>query len=253
MTTGNATNVVQMSRAGTSCENCCLNRFCLANGLKTEQMQMLNRLTRQSRPFNRGSTIFRAGEELEALYVIRSGAVKIFTSAPDGVDQIIRFHLPGDLIGLDAMGHHRHTTTAVALDTTSVCIIPWSAINSERSPLPILQSQVLRIVGTELATENERMIMLAQRAALERLAAFLVHLSEQFRRRGFSATEFNLSMSRQEIANYLGLAIETVSRLFSQLQADDLIEVSRRFVRIRQPEALRELAYGEDQTRRAAV
>ena len=249
---GATNNVVEIGRGQTSCENCCLNRFCLANGLKAEEVATLNRITRQSRPFSRGAAIFRAGEELEALYVVRSGAVKIFTSAPDGVDQIIRFHLPGDLIGLDAMGSGRHTTTAVALDTTSVCIVPWSAVDSERSPLPVLQSQVLRIVGTELATENERMIMLAQRAALARLAAFLIHLSEQFRRRGFSATEFHLSMSRQEIANYLGLAIETVSRLFSQLQAEDLIDVSRRFVQIRRLEALRQLAYGEEHGRRAA-
>jgi len=248
----NATKVVRISARQGGCENCSLSRFCLANGLEPEEVGKLGRLTRQSRPFGRGQSIFRAGEELEALYFNGSAAAKIYTSAADGVDQIIRFHLPGDLIGLDAMGSGRHTSTAVALESTSVCSLPWSAVVSTHSPLPVLQQQVLRIVGTELANENERMIMLAQRTARERLGAFLVYLAAQFQRRGFSATEFHLSMSRQEIANYLGLAIETVSRLFSQLQDAGLLEVKRRFIRIRDPRGLRALAYGEERCDLAA-
>ncbi len=232
------TNIVRLRNHKPGCEACSLSRFCLAAGLSTEEMGVLGETTRQSRPLPRGHRMFRAGDALENLYLIKSGSMKTYHTTPDGLEQILRFHLPGDLIGLDAMGHDRHTSTAVTLETTSACMVPWAAIEGLTRRVPAVQRSLMRFIGNELANENDRVVLLGQRSARERLAAFLLHLSGQFHRRGFSATEFNLSMSRQEIANYLALAIETVSRLFTAFQSEGLLAIDRRFVRVLSLDAL---------------
>jgi len=207
---------------------------------KRERLK-LGAITRQSRPIQRGQSLYRAGEDLEHLYLIKSGSMKIFSTTEDGLEQIIRFHLPGDLLGLDAMECSVHTSTAVALETTSLCMLPWSQVGVIVDSIPGFFNRLMSIVGKEISTENERIVLLGQRSARERLAAFLLHLSAQFSARGFSKTEFNLSMSRQDIANYLALAIETVSRLFSAFQSDGLVYIDRRFVRIEQFDELRSI------------
>lgn len=239
-----AENIVRLRPRG-GCAECSLNRFCLAAGLSSAEMAALAELTHHSRPMPRGHCLFRAGDPLDYLYLIKAGSVKIYASTRDGLEQIVRFHLPGDLMGLDAMGTERHPSTAVAMETTSVCMLPWGALDYIAARVPGLHRQLLRFVGNEIAAENERIVLLGQRAARERLAAFLLYISDQFRRRGFSATEFHLSMSRQEIANYLALAIETVSRLFTAFQNEGLITIERRFVRLERLDALREVAHPE--------
>ncbi|MCC7414367.1 MAG: cyclic nucleotide-binding domain-containing protein [Gammaproteobacteria bacterium] len=241
---GTSDNIVRLHQR-VSCDECSLNRFCLAAGLDAQDTERLSATMRHSRPLPRGHRLFRSGEPLEHLYVIKAGAVKIYSSTADGLEQILRFHLPGDLMGLDAMGEERHMSTAVALETTMVCMLPWHAIDTAMRQIPGLQHQLLRFVGNEIATENERVVLLGQRSARERLAAFLLYLSAQFKRRGLSATEFNLPMSRQEIANYLALAIETVSRLFTSFQGEGLVTIERRFVRLESLEAMRQTAYSD--------
>ncbi len=241
---GNGGNIVRL-RPRASCEDCSLNRFCLAAGLSTGELAALAEVTLHSRPMQRGHRLFRAGEPLEFLYMIKAGSVKIYSSTRDGLEQIIRFHLPGDVMGLDAMGSERHASTAVALETSTVCMLPWASLDEITQRIPRLQRQLLRFVGNELCNENERLVLLGQRTARERLAAFLLYLSAQFRRRGFSATEFHLSMSRQEIANYLALAIETVSRLFTAFQQEGLVTIDRRFVRLESIDLLRGVAVAD--------
>lgn len=237
--------ILRFRQGGSNCEDCRLSQFCLAREMSLEDKARLSGITRQSRPIDRGKALFRAGEELAHLYLIKSGSMKIFSTTEDGLEQIIRFQLPGDIIGLDAMEHDTHRSTAVALETSSLCMLPWPSIEDALKRLPGLYKQLLRIVGKEIATENERIVLLGQRSARERLAAFLLHLSAQFSARGFSALEFNLSMSRQEIANYLALAIETVSRLFSAFQSEGLIHIERRFVRLERLDDLRSIADAE--------
>ncbi|MGE0385264.1 MAG: cyclic nucleotide-binding domain-containing protein [Gammaproteobacteria bacterium] len=235
-------NIVNFRSSRRGCDDCSLNRHCVASGLSAEEQATLGAVAKHPRPLHRGERLFRAGERLENLYIVSSGSVKLVNSTADGLEQIVRFHLPGDLIGLDGLHADRFTTTAVALETTSICVLPIGALENLMCRMPRLQRQVLRLVGKEINGENNRIVMLSQRSARERFAAFLLHLADQYGQRGFSHTEFNLSMSRQDIANYLALAIETVSRLFTAFETEGLIDVDRRLVRLRAADSLRGMA-----------
>lgn len=142
------------------------------------------------------------------------------------------FHLPGELIGLDAIAEGDHPLAAKALETTSVCEIPFSDLESLSTRVHGLQHQLLRIMSQEIRDDEHNMVILGQKSAEERLAAFLIGLSNRFKRRGFSDTQFNLSMSRSDIGNYLGLALETVSRLFTRFQNEGLIRVDRKHIEL---------------------
>jgi CRP/FNR family transcriptional regulator len=235
-------NVVRLKLTPEGCGPCGMNRFCLAAGLAEQDFAQFAPVVRSTRPLQRGQSLFRCGDRLTHLYLLKAGSMKVYTTTEDGLEQIIRLHLPGDVLGLDAMQEGVHTSTAVALETTTLCMVPWEFIDANVDRIPSLRRRLLRLIGKEIANENERIVLLGQRNARERLAAFLIYLSNRFERRGFSAREFRLSMSRQEIANYLALAIETVSRLFSAFQAEGVLSTDRRFVRVEQLEALRSIA-----------
>jgi CRP/FNR family transcriptional regulator len=195
-----------------------------------------------ARPWPRGQHLFRQGERLQALYIVRSGSVKSYVSTTDGLEQVIRFHLPGDLIGVDALGEGTHTSSAQTMEMATVCRFPVELIEQAAQHDPTLYAQILQHAGREITREHARAVLLAQRGADERLAAFLLHMSDAFQRLGFSPTSFNLPMARQDIASYLALAVETVSRLFTNFQNEGLLEVERRSIRIPSLESLRKVA-----------
>ena len=161
------TNIVRLRNHKPGCEACSLSRFCLAAGLNADEMGVLGETTRQSRPLPRGHRLFRAGDTLENLYLIKSGSVKTYHTTPDGLEQILRFHLPGDLIGLDAMGSDRHTSTAVTLETTSACMLPWTAVEGLTRRVPAVQRSLMRFIGKTLAHSITRVfgVILAALAA----------------------------------------------------------------------------------------
>lgn len=236
-----AANIVQIEVYKGSCGPCRARGLCLAAGLSDVELQHVEAIVQRGRPLSRGETLYRQGDALDALYAVRSGTVKVVTCTPDGHEQIVRFCLPGEIIGLDGLELDRYTCTAIALDTVSVCRVPLDRLENLADRVPALYRRLLRLVSREVAADHSRQILLGQRGAEERLAAFLLSLSEEYRRRGFSAREFNLSMSRQDIANYLALAVETVSRLFTAFQASGLINVDRRRVTLLARERLQAL------------
>lgn len=211
----------------------------MPSGLSEADRERLDQVVKRGRPMQRAEHLFRQGERMTALYAVRSGSLKGYTTLQDGAEQIVRFYLPGEVIGLDALDGERHTSSAVALETASVCRIGFEHLEEMGRQMPSLSYHLLRLTGREVAAEHDRTLLLGQKAAEERLAAFLVSMSEQFRRRGYSEREFNLSMSRQEIANFLALAVETVSRLFTNLQNAGILSVDRRHVSIHALDRLR--------------
>lgn len=234
--------LIELSRFKVSCESCSLAELCLPRGLCKDDLERLEAVVRRSRPLQKGEFLFRAGDVIGSLFAVRSGSVKLYTGMDNGDEQIIGFYLPGEILGLDAIEHNRHTCSAVSLETSSICSFPYSQLSEVCLAVLPLQEQMFRIMGREISAENELLLTLGKKSAEERISTFLISLSGRFKRLGYSAKEFRLSMSRQEIGNYLGLTIETVSRVFSRFQKGGLIKTSRRFVQILDLNGLRQMS-----------
>ena len=215
-----------------ACSACSLRELCLPAGLEAPEMAKIDQLVSQRRRVSKGEHLYRAGAALAALYAIRSGFLKSCVLHEDGREQVAGFHMMGDLLGMDAIGASRHTSDTVALEDSEVCEMPFPLLEQLSREVPSLQQQLHRVMSREIVREHGVMLLLGSMRAEERLAAFLLNLSQRFAARGYSATEFNLRMTRQDIGSYLGLKLETVSRAFSAFQAQGLMTVRQRQVRI---------------------
>lgn len=237
----NTTQTFDVSKFKVSCANCSLAELCLPWGLKTEDLNLLERIIKQIRPLQKGEYLYHKGDKFEQIYAVRSGAVKAFNTDEDGGEQILGFYLPGELLGLEAIETTQHLCSTEALETSSFCAIPFSMLEDVCTKIPGLQHQMYRLMSRELTTENESLLMLTRKSAEEKIATFLVNISTRLRILGYSSTEFRLPMSRQEIANYLALTVETVSRIFSRLKKEKLIEIDRKLIKITNPDGLHEM------------
>ncbi|GAB4354648.1 MAG: fumarate/nitrate reduction transcriptional regulator Fnr [Immundisolibacter sp.] len=235
-------NVFSLEGLKASCSSCNLHDLCLPRGMNDADVAELERIVARARPHPRGKTLFHIDEPFRALYVPRSGALKTFTLGVDGSEQIIGFHLPGEILGLDGLIEHRHQVTAQTLELSAVCEVPFDLLEHAAGRVPALQHQLMRLMSQEIADKEHQLLALGDHQPERRLALLLLDLSRRFACRGFSATEFNLPMSRQDIAAYLRLAAETVSRAFGKLQRDGLLQVSGRLVNICDLDALARFA-----------
>ncbi len=238
-----ADNIISFPPLNVSCSSCRWSRFCVARVLEPESRGQAAKNLVCSGPLRRGAHLFRQGDELKSLYVVRSGSVKAYIDSEDGCEQTVAFHFPGDLLGFDAIAGEAHQSSAVALETTAICSIPYARLTAVAIEVPALWNELMRAAAMQLIDKQSHALLLGQKSAQARFATFLLFISNRFAARGCSRTEFNLSMSRQEIANYLAVAVETISRLFSDLQRRGVLEVDRRFVRIRALEVLNGLAH----------
>lgn len=215
-------------------------------GLEPDDVEKLDEIVKRNRPLHRGDHLFRDGDRFHSLFVVKTGSVKTYAPSEDGGEQVLGFHLPGELIGLDAIENDMHNCSAKVLETSAVCEIPFDHLEELSSVVPSLQHQMFRLLSREIGHDENMLTLLGKRNAEERLAAFLISLSDRFKRRGFSASDFYLSMSRHEIGNYLGLAVETVSRLFTRFQEDGLLKVERKHIQLMDLDRLRQIVQGED-------
>jgi CRP/FNR family transcriptional regulator len=211
----------------TRCNTCNLREVCLPCGLPGSDEGLLEGLVYTRKRVKRGETLFHAGSASDALYAVRSGFFKSATLLEDGRDQVTGFHMAGELLGMAGLGSDHHANDVIALEDSEVCVIPYAHLEA-----PALQRQLHRVMSRELVRDQGVMMLLGTMRAEERLAAFLVGLSQRFAARGYSATEFHLRMTRDELGSYLGLSLETVSRLFSRLQDEGYIAVQQKHVRI---------------------
>jgi CRP/FNR family transcriptional regulator, anaerobic regulatory protein len=233
--------IVDTDKLKTVCSNCSLQELCLPAGLSTDEMKMFELMVDRRRPLKRGDYLYRSGVALQALYAVRSGFLKSCVPHEDGREQVAGFHMMGDLIGLDAIGTDAHLCDAIALEDSEVCEIPLSSLETLSRKIPALQQHFNRIMSREIARDYGVMLLLGSMRAEERLAVFLLNLSQRFAARGYSSTEFHLRMTREEIGSYLGLKLETVSRTLSQFQSQGLIKVQNKHLHLLKIDKLREL------------
>ncbi|WP_439862137.1 fumarate/nitrate reduction transcriptional regulator Fnr [Pseudomonas sp. MBLB4136] len=226
------------------CKDCSLAPLCLPLSLDLEDLDALDEIVKRGRPLKKGEFLFRQGDAFDSVFAVRSGALKTFSLSNGGEEQITGFHLPSELVGLSGMDTGSFPVSAQALETTSVCEIPFERLDELAAQLPQLRRQLMRVMSREIREDQQMMLLLSKKTADERIASFLVNLSARFRARGFSAQQFRLAMSRNEIGNYLGLAVETVSRVFTRFQRNRLLEADGKEVHILDPVELCALAGG---------
>lgn len=222
-----------------ACSNCNLRELCLPVGLSGGEMAKVEQLVATRRKIRRGDALFRAGDPFESLYALRLGFLKSTLMSPDGREQVTGFHMAGELVGLDGIGGQTHHCDTVALEDTEVCVIPYERLEEVSTAVPMLQSHFHKVMSREIVREHGVMLLLGSMHAEERLAAFLLNLSQRFEARGYSRNEFVLRMTRAEIGSFLGLKLETVSRALSRFAQDGLIEVNQKHLRILDREGLR--------------
>jgi CRP/FNR family transcriptional regulator len=215
-----------------ACASCNLRELCLPVGLNAGELQQLDGLVAKRRSVARGDHLFRNGERFEALYAVRTGFFKTCVGSEDGRDQVTGFQMAGELLGLDGISSDHHHCDAVALEDSSVCVIPYAQLEGLSREFTVLQHQFHKIMSREIVRDHGVMLLLGNMRAEERLAAFLLNLTQRLQARGFSASSLVLRMTREEIGSYLGLKLETVSRTFSRFQDEGLMEVKQRQLRI---------------------
>ena len=224
-----------------ACSSCNLRELCLPVGMSNEQVARLDALVAMRRSVPRGDTLFRTGDSFQALFAVRTGFFKTCVSSEDGRDQVTGFQMAGELLGLDGIGTDRHTCDAVALEDSTVCVIPYHMLEGLAHEVTDLQRVFHEIMSREIVRDHGVMLLLGSMRAEERLAAFLLNLTQRLHARGYSRTELVLRMTREEIGSYLGLKLETVSRTFSKFQDDGLLEVKQRQIRIVSQDGLKRL------------
>lgn len=214
----------------TACGHCSVRELCLPVGISLEDLEILDTLVETVGPLHAGDHLFRQGNRFDALYAVRAGCVKSYIDTENGEEQVLGFHLPGALVGMDAIYRGLHQCSATALDTSMVCRLPFSELSDMTREIPNLQRQLFRLMSRDL--ENSYSLS-GQHTVEERLAGFLLGFGDRMRARGFSSNHFVLPMSRQDIASYLRLAPETISRALSRFAEESLIEISRRDIRLK--------------------
>lgn len=239
-----AQNTVASPALRIACSSCNLRELCLPVDLDGAEMQRLDALTSLKRAFRRGEYLYRSGEPFRALYAIRTGFFKTQVLHEDGREQVTGFQMPGEIIGLDAICSDAHTCDAVALEDSEICEIPFAQLEALSRELPSLQRHLHKIMSREIVRDHGIMVLLGSMRAEERLAAFLLNLSQRFSARGYSPNAFLLRMTRQEIGSYLGLKLETVSRTLSNFQEYGLLNVKVREVEIMDMLRLRSFVAG---------
>lgn len=214
-------------------------------GLSSTEIEQIDRVVSNRRRVSKGQALFSAGQAFNAMFAVRAGFFKTLITAPDGREQVTGFQMAGEILGMDGIVNAQHTCDAIALEDAEVCVMPYDNMESISRDFPSLQNHIHRVMSRELVRDQGMMMMLGSMRAEERLAAFLVNLTQRLTARGFSASEMVLRMTREEIGSYLGMKLETVSRTFSKFVDEALIEVKQRHIKIVNMDGLRTLAAPE--------
>ena len=229
---------MELAALKTACSSCSLRELCLPVGLSRTELESLDELVYARKRIGEGESLFHAGDAFRSLYAVRSGFFKTRVTSEDGRDQVTGFQMPGELLGMDGIGTGRHACDAVALENAEVCVIPYSRLEEVAERFQPLQQHFHKVMSREIVRDQTVMFMLGSLRAEEKLAGFLVNLSQRLAARGSPSRDFVLRMTRAEIGSFLGLKLETVSRVFSRFQEDGLLAVRQKRVRIADLEGL---------------
>ncbi|RDU99284.1 fumarate/nitrate reduction transcriptional regulator Fnr [Trinickia dinghuensis] len=226
------------SRPAQQCGSCSMRSACMPQALNAQELSRFDSIVSATRLIKRGDAIYRANDPFQSIYAIRAGSFKTVVMHRDGREQVTGFHLAGEVLGLDGVCTESHSSDAIAIEDSSVCIIPYALLESMCAESKSLQQQVLRMMSGEIVRESSLMMLLGTMSAEQRVAAFLLNLSSRMKARGYSAAEFNLRMTREEMGNFLGMKLETVSRMFSKFQREGLLQTHGKRIRIVNLDAL---------------
>ncbi len=228
----NAAHMCHNPQHKVSCNDCSLNPICLPLAVEQHQLVKLDELIQRRRPMRKGEHIYLASDPFHAIYAIRSGSVKTYSITEEGEEQVTGFYLPGEIIGMDGINTNRHINSAKALESTALCEIPFEQMETLSVEIPSLQHHFFKLMSKEIQADQQLQLLLSKKPADERIASLLLNFGTRHKQRGLSSTQFRLSMSRNDIGNYLGLAVETVSRVFTRFQNENLIKADGKEVSI---------------------
>lgn len=224
--------IIALIKERIGCRTCNLSDLCLPVGLSDTDVERLDAIVNRNNPYHRGDLLYKQGQSFRGLFVLKSGSVKSYYQDQDGAEHVVGFFLPGEIIGLEAIHSGYHNCSSMVLETTAVCEVPFEQLEQLTEEVPGLQHQLLRLLSKEVHNDCGMVALLGNNSAEQRVAAFLLSLSSRYHNRGLSSREFNLTMSRAEIASYLGLAVETVSRTFSRFQEREIIQAERKNIKL---------------------
>lgn len=228
-----------------TCHNCGFSTVCFPRGLTREEIRQLENVVQRRKVLHKGEFLFRSGDPFHGLVAIKSGMAKLIYHDDQGNEHILQVLIPGELVGFDALSEERHRCSAQALDTVSYCELPAAQISQVCLRIPTLLNEMLKHASEAIGTQRDQTIYI-KKSAGQRLAAFLLNLSQRYAFRGFCGEDFNIGLTREELGNYLDLALATVSRTLKQFEKQGWLEVRGRRIRILDRESLERLLQQED-------
>jgi CRP/FNR family transcriptional regulator, anaerobic regulatory protein len=227
-----------------SCSGCLLSTICLPIALQAPDIERLDAIVQRGRPMRKGDYVYREGQPFTSVYAVRAGTLKTYSTTDSGEEQVTGFYLPGEIFGVDGLGKNKHISSAIALETSAICEIPFEHLINLSTHIPSLQRHFFQLMSQEIAHDQQLIAQISKNTAEQRVATLLLSISARNARRKLSATNFRLPMSRTDIGNYLGLTVETVSRIFSRFQKIGLLTSDHREIELRKPDNLRAIAIG---------
>lgn len=219
-----------------------MNSLCLPLSLENKDIDKLDRIIQRGRPLRKDDYIYHVGEPFKSVFSVRSGSVKSYYVNDDGQEQVTGFYLPGEIFGMDGIGHNKYTNSSAAMETSSICDIPFSRLEELSAQIPSLQRHLFQLMSREITHDQQLITLLSKKNAQERVASLILDLSNRHSHRHLSATLLRLPMSRIDIGNYLGLTVETVSRVLSRFQKQNILNVNKKEIEIINIKQLRDLA-----------
>ncbi len=225
-----------------SCSKCRLNSICLPLALESDDIRQLDEIIQRSKPLQKNQHLYREGDDFQSVFAVRSGTLKAYKTTDDGREQVTGFYFPGEILGMDGISNNAHASSAKALETAAICEIPFQSLEKLSSLMPTLQRHFFQLMSREITEDQQLITLLSKNSADERVAALMLSISSRYARRKLSATQFRLPMSRVDIGNYLGLTVETVSRVFSRMQKMDILRVDNKEIEILDITGLQKMA-----------
>lgn len=225
-----------------SCGNCRLSGICLPLALESDDVQQLDDIIQRSKPLQKNQHLYREGDDFQSVYAVRSGTLKAYKTTDDGREQVTGFYFPGEILGMDGISNNTHASSAKALETAAICEIPFTSLEKLSALMPNLQRHFFQLMSHEITEDQQLITLLSKNSADERVAALMLSISSRNARRKLSPTHFRLPMSRVDIGNYLGLTVETVSRVFSRMQKLELLRVDNKEIEILDTQGLQKMA-----------
>ncbi|OUS13092.1 Crp/Fnr family transcriptional regulator [Gammaproteobacteria bacterium 53_120_T64] len=225
-----------------NCRDCRMNALCLPIALELDEVDRLNDIVQRGRPLHKDHYVYNCGDEFRSVYAVRSGAIKTYSVNDQGLEQVTGFYLPGEIFGMDGIAHTHHISSAVALETAAICEIPFGHMEELSMTLPSLQRHFFKLMSKEITNDQQLIALLSKNSAEERVATLLLSISARNAKRKLSNVRFRLPMSRADIGNYLGLSVETVSRIFTRLQKQSILNVDKKEIEILDIPGLQQLA-----------